>query len=152
MFGTGSAASGVLGPYRLTVLELEPAPKSTTPIPPGSYKATIVLDRVPLLHSGSGIEGVVTLGPLCPVMQAGVPCPDRVSMATLALLDANDVEVDRVSSGMDGYYRLAAAPGQYRLVPQSPPGLPLPIAEPMAIEVVVGAWTTVDVGYDSGIR
>ena len=148
----GSGASGVLGPYRLTLLELEPEPKSTAPIPPGSYEATIVLDRLPPLPSGSGIEGVITLGPLCPVVQTGVPCPDRVYAATLALLDANDIEVARVSSGADGYYRLAAAPGQYTLVPQSPPRLPLPFAGPIAIELVVDAWATVDVAYDSGIR
>jgi hypothetical protein len=150
--GPGGEASAVLGFYRLTVLELEPEPQSTAPTPPGSYEATIVLDRLPPLPSGSGIEGVVTLGPLCPVLRAGVPCPDRVYTATLALLDANGVEVARVTSRTDGYYRLATAPGLYTLVPQSPPGLPLPLAGPIAIEVVVGAWTTADVGYDSGIR
>ena len=151
-FGTGSAASGVLGPYRLTLVQLEPEPRSTPPIPPGSYEATIVLDRLPPLPSGSGIEGVVTLGPLCPVMRAGVACPDRVYAATLVLLDTNDVEVDRLTSGADGYYRMAATPGQYKLVPQSPPGLPLPFAGAITVEIGADEWTTVDVGYESGIR
>lgn len=148
----GSSASGVLGRYRLTVSELSPEPKSTTTIPPGSYEATLAVERLPALPSGSGVEGVVTLGPLCPVAQAGMPCPDRAYMATLALLDGNGVEVDRVTSGTDGYFRLAVAAGRYTLVPQSPPGLPLPFAGPIAIEVTAGTWTTVDVGYDSGIR
>ena len=145
-------ASGVLGPYRLAVLSLEPEPTAATAIPPADYEATIVLDRLPTLPPGSGIEGVITLGPLCPVMQAGVPCPDRVYAATLALLDASGREVDRVTSGADGHYRLMVAPGQYTLVPQSPPGLPLPFADPIAVDVVAGSWTTLDVAYDSGIR
>ena len=145
-------ASGVLGPYRLAVLSLEPEPTAATAIPPADYEATIVLDRLPTLPPGSGIERVITLGPLCPVMQAGVPCPDRVYAATLALLDASGREVDRVTSGADGHYRLMVAPGQYTLVPQSPPGLPLPFADPIAVDVVAGSWTTLDVAYDSGIR
>ena len=152
ILGAGGDGSGVLGQYRLTTLALTPQPRSTTQIPPDSYEVTIVLDRLPPLPSGSGIEGVVTLGPLCPVMREGVPCPDRVYAATLVLLDANDNEVDRVTSGADGYYRLAVAPGQYTLVPQSPSGLPLPTAGPIPIEVLAEAWATVDVGYDSGIR
>ena len=121
-------------------------------IDPASYEVTVVVEPRPPSPAGSGIEGVVTLGPLCPVVQLGVPCPDRVYSATLVLLDAQDVEVGQVTSELDGSYRLAAAPGQYTLVPQSPPGSPLPFAGPIPVTVVADVYTSVDVGYDSGIR
>lgn len=152
VFGAGGDASGVFGAYRVTVQALTPEPKSTVTIPPEGYAATIVVERQSAPPAGSGLEGVVTLGPLCPVQQLGVPCPDRVYSATLVLLDGNDAEVGRVTSGADGWYRLAVPAGAYTLVPQSPDGLPLPFAGPIDVTVLAGQYSVVDVSYDSGIR
>ncbi len=33
----------------------------------------------------SGIEGQVLIGPMCPVLREGTPCPDQPSQATIAL-------------------------------------------------------------------
>ena len=33
----------------------------------------------------SGIEGQVLIGPMCPVVQAGTPCPDKPYQATIVL-------------------------------------------------------------------
>ena len=151
-FSPGGEASGVLGSYRVTVLAVAPEPKSTVPIPSDGYEVTVSVDGLVTTPGGSGLEGVVTLGPLCPVQQLGAPCPDRVYAATLVLLDANEVEVGRVTSGADGWYRLAADPGVYTLAPQSPDGSPLPFAGPIEVTVVDGVYAVVDVAYDSGIR
>jgi hypothetical protein len=61
-------------------------------------------------------------------------------------------EAARVSAGPDGLFNVALAAGDHRVVPLSPPGLPLPFAQPVDARVVADAWTRLDIGYDSGIR
>ena len=100
----------------------------------------------------SGVQGVVSLGPLCPVQRAGLPCPDRPFEATLVLENAQGVEVARGVAGPDGHYRIALPPGRYILVPQPVMGSPLPSAGPLEVAIESHAWTTLDVTYDSGIR
>jgi hypothetical protein len=101
---------------------------------------------------GSGVLGIVTRGPLCPVQQLGVPCPDQPYSATLTVLDSSNVEVARATSGTDGRYAIALAAGSYTMVPLSPPGVPFPFAGPVAFEVQSGRWLTLDISYDTGIR
>lgn len=90
--------------------------------------------------------------PLCPVLREDAPCPDRSFVATLVLRDATGSEVERVSSDLDGSYHIAVAPGAYVLDPQLLDGRQLPHAGPIEVTVATGAWTTLDVAYDSGIR
>ncbi len=100
----------------------------------------------------SGIEGRVTVGPNCPVVRQGVPCPDRPYEAELTILDGSGHEVASVHSDATGSYRLALAPGTYRVVPQPPPGLPLPRGQAVDVTVPPGRFVTLDISYDSGIR
>jgi hypothetical protein len=146
--GSGAA---VLGPYRLTVSDVLPEPTTAGPIAQSDYRATVVLERL-AVPSGSGVRGVVTLGPLCPVVREDQPCPDRPFEATLVLRDGGGNEVGRATSGADGRYEIAAAPGRYTLEPQPVDGRPLPFAGPIAVTIEAGAWATVEVAYDSGIR
>lgn len=76
------------------------------------------------------------------------PCVRRDARAARRL----GSELGRVTSGVDGSYQIAAAPGAYVLDPQPLDGRPLPHAGPIDVAVEAGAWTTVDVAYDSGIR
>ena len=148
----GGAASVALGPYLLTVLDLNPEATTAGAIPQSEYRATIVLERLPALPAASGVQGFVSVGPLCPVLRSDQPCPDLPLEATLVLEDASGNEVARASSGADGLYRIAAPAGSYTLVPQRTEGRPLPFAGPLAVTIGVDGWTTLDIGYDSGIR
>ena len=100
----------------------------------------------------SGIEGTVTIGPMCPVVQEGTECPDQPFEATITVLDEGGDEVTEVTSGEDGRFRVALPPGRYTLVPQSPNAGAPPQAGEQAVEVRDGAYTQVAVQYDSGIR
>lgn len=100
----------------------------------------------------SGIEGTVTIGPMCPVERPDSPCPDQPYAATIVIKDAQDHEVTQALSGEDGRFRVALAPGSYTLVPLSPDGAGLPYASEQQVEVRDGAYTHVEVQYDSGIR
>lgn len=101
---------------------------------------------------GSGIEGSVTIGPMCPVVQEGTPCPDQPYQADVVVRDdAGDV-ITTFRSAEDGTFRVALKAGSYTLDPQSPDGASLPYAAPVDVVVRSGAYTHVDISYDSGIR
>ncbi len=102
--------------------------------------------------TASGVQGRVTLGPLCGPQNALLPCPDRPYVATLLFLDLTGREVARLASGEDGRYAIALAAGSYTLVPLSPSSASLPRAASQRFEVLPGQVTAVDIAYDSGIR
>jgi hypothetical protein len=98
----------------------------------------------------SGLEGLVTVGPQCPVVQ-GESCPDLPYAATLELQQAGILLV-RFQADAQGKFRVAVRPGSYSLEPLSPPGRALPAARPQAVTVLEGQFLQVAVVYDSGIR
>lgn len=98
----------------------------------------------------SGLEGAVLIGPMCPVVQAGTPCPDQPYPATLVVEDANGKAVTRFQSDAQGQFRVNLQPGRYTLVPQSPDGFTHAPAQ--AVSVNANSYTRVTITYDSGIR
>ena len=105
---------------------------------------------VPSLRSG--VRGLVTIGPMCPVLQKGVPCPDLPFSAKIVVEDEAGVAVARVVSEDDGTFQIELGAGSYILVPELPnPGAP-PTASQQAVEVVADVYTEVLIQYDSGIR
>ena len=102
--------------------------------------------------SNSGIEGTVTIGPMCPVVQENTPCPDEAYVATIVIEDLDGDEVARTQSGEDGRYRVGVAPGTYWLLPQWPNEGAPPSAPEQQVEVRAGEYTHADIQYDSGIR
>ena len=100
----------------------------------------------------SGVEGVVTIGPVCPVERIDTPCPDQPYQATIVVKDSNGDEVARTESGEDGRYRVSLAPGTYTLAPQSGSNSGIPHASEQQVEVRADAYTEVDIAFDSGIR
>jgi len=101
----------------------------------------------------SGIEGQVLLGPMCPVVQAGTPCPDEPYQATIAIWNAERTKKVRTfTTAATGRFRVPLAPGDYYIDPQPPDtgGPPTPILQ--TVTVPTGRFVQVTVEYDSGIR
>jgi hypothetical protein len=98
----------------------------------------------------SGIEGQVFIGPMCPVMREGEPCPDQPFQATITILNPNGKEVARVESDAQGHFQVNLEPGTYTLRPE--PGEGIAWADEQSITVSTGQYTQVVVSYDSGIR
>jgi hypothetical protein len=98
----------------------------------------------------SGLEGEVLIGPMCPVVQAGTPCPDQPYEAPILIEDANGKEVTRFQSDAQGQFRVNLQPGTYTLVPESPDGFTH--APEQAVTVSANTYTRVMITYDSGIR
>ena len=105
----------------------------------------------PAPSGDAGVEGRVTIGPMCPVVQLGNECPDAPYAAVLVVEDERGREVARTESSADGSFRVALSPGTYQIVPQ-PAESGLPWAQPVPFTVVAGEWARVDIAYDSGIR
>jgi len=101
-------------------------------------------------EGAQGVEGQVLIGPMCPVMVEGQPCPDQPYQATLAILDTNGRELIRVETDTAGRFKVALEPGSYTMQPQ--PGEGIAFASPFDFSVQEGTFTQVMVLYDSGIR
>ncbi len=98
----------------------------------------------------SGIEGQVLIGPMCPAMQADVPCPDRPFQATITVLDENRHKVADFQSDEQGNFKIGLKPGTYILVPEAPNAMPR--AGEQTVTVIEGQFIRVTITYDSGIR
>ena len=94
----------------------------------------------------SGIDGLVTIGPICPVLREDTPCPDEPFLAT------NGDEVTRVDSDESERFRVNLDPGRYTVVPQSPNPVSLPFASEQEVKVRAGLFAQITIAYDSGIR
>ena len=101
----------------------------------------------------SGIEGQVLIGPMCPVIQQGTPCPDRAYQATIVVWNVDRTKKLRTfETDSEGRFRVPLAPGDYYIDPQPPDtgGPPTPI--PQTVTVRAGRYVEITVQYDSGIR
>ena len=99
---------------------------------------------------GSGIEGQVLIGPMCPVAQAGQECPDQPYQATLTILHRDGVQITQFQTDDQGRFSIPLVPGEYTLHPESPNGIPF--AGDQSFVVETGRFTQLTVHYDSGIR
>jgi hypothetical protein len=97
-----------------------------------------------------GIEGLVTIGPQCPVVQQDGSCPDLPYQAWVRVRRSDGALVARIRSGEDGKFRVGLRPGAYRLDPES--GSPFPFATGENVEVERGVFSEVVIQFDTGIR
>jgi hypothetical protein len=104
--------------------------------------------------SDSGIEGEVSIGPMCPVVRSDQPCPDKPFEASIEIRNQDDQGGHlTVHSGKDGRFRVKLAPGKYKLTSISPnPGAPPHAPPPQSATVESGKYAHVTIMYDSGIR
>ncbi|MGH3472457.1 MAG: hypothetical protein ACRDPG_10500 [Nocardioidaceae bacterium] len=101
----------------------------------------------------SGVRGTTTVGPTCPVEQAGHPCPDRpirvhVSVRTLG----SDLPVAQTSSGRSGRFSVNLPPGRYVLDAVVSGQLPRHQELHRRVAVLPHTFTRVTLTFDSGIR
>ncbi len=99
---------------------------------------------------GSGIEGQVLIGPMCPVVQQGQECPDGPYQASLTVNSPSGVRIVQVKTDGQGHFKVPLVPGNYILHPESPDGVASAGDQTFAVET--GRYTQLTVHYDSGIR
>jgi hypothetical protein len=101
---------------------------------------------------GTGIQGMVQVGPTCPVERINSPCPPHPLAATVVVRDGSGAEITRFRSGADGRFKVDLVAGTYRVVGLNIGSSMLPRPIPTSVTVVPGSYTTLNVEYDSGIR
>lgn len=108
------------------------------------------MDIIPTLESG--VEGIVWIGPTCPVVHVGTECPDEPYETALAVTDIDGEIVATGKSDADGFFRILLPPGSYILVPETPNRNAPPYVDPLLFNVEPGLFTQLEVLYDSGMR
>jgi hypothetical protein len=97
-----------------------------------------------------GIEGTATIGPTCPVQQEppDPDCDDRPFEGRLRIV-RDGHEVKRFQPQADGSFRVAVAPGTYRIQDTADA---YPYCDAGPVTVVARSYARLDVACDSGIR
>ena len=99
----------------------------------------------------SGVRGVVTYGPTCPVEIAGSPCPDRPWSGVVRAVDLNGDPAGETTTGDRGTFQLDLPEGTYDVLAVVEGGGP-PTAKPVRVTVTGGRYASVTLQVDSGIR
>jgi len=105
-------------------------------------------------RAGSGIEGIVLIGPTRPAVRVGDDTPDEVPhAASLQITSVTDGrEVARFESGEDGKFRVALPPGEYLVRQAQAPGQRYPMSVEVHVQVKAGEYSFVTLHLDSGLR
>lgn len=102
------------------------------------------------------LEGRVTIGPLQPVEQVGVPTPtvppEVYAARSIDIFQADGTTlVTNVKINSDGTYHVALAPGTY-VVDIAPTGIDRSKDLPKTIVIESGQTVRLDIDIDTGIR
>ena len=101
----------------------------------------------------SGIEGQAVISPIHPGPQReDSPGSAPFKTALIVWSAADDREVKRFETGSDGRFRVALAPGTYRVGPPHQSGRFLPRGSEETVTVVPGQFVRVTINFDSGMR
>jgi hypothetical protein len=104
------------------------------------------------IAEGQGIQGIVLLGPNCPVMQEGVPCPDTPFQTELVVTSADGTrDIKHFFSNADGEFEVSLPVGTYGIRSVDVGGLPYCSTNEPVI-VLQGEMTETTVFCDTGIR
>lgn len=96
------------------------------------------------------VEGTVTIGPMCPVVQENVPCPDQPFQGTFSVFAADGGKVTEFQTDEQGKFRVELPSGDYVLHLESPK--PMRTAKDIPFKVDENKFTLLDITLDSGIR
>ena len=107
-----------------------------------------------LTVSGSGIMGIVMIGPITPVESQGQTNEKPFAEATIIVWNAEtNQEITRFNVNSDGTFKHDLSPGKYVLEPiNSNNQGGLPYADHVDVMVSDGHYTDVTIVFDSGIR
>ncbi len=98
--------------------------------------------------TGSGIAGLVLVGPECRQPTEASPCL-AAYVARIVIADNDGRRLSEATSGPDGRFVVMLPPGEYVLQPV-PGGDPWPRAEARSVTVVEGELSEVEIDYERG--
>lgn len=112
----------------------------------------LINPRISTPVPSSGIEGTVTLGPVCPgpVSVGDLNCHDKPYQSKISVIDSSGQLVTRFDTDEQGNFKISLLPGTYTLQPDQ--GEPFPVASDLSVVVIENQYTPVSIQYDTGIR
>lgn len=141
--GTSGTASVTPGSHSSTTARTGSVPSTTTVAP-----TTSTTRAVPA--GSTGVRGVVTAGPTCPVQREGdTSCNDKPVPAHLVLQRGDGSTAASGDAGSDGQFFIASSAGSYTLTATSPNAMR---CSSQPVTVTSGHVTDVHVSCDTGIR
>ncbi|HMC71479.1 MAG TPA: carboxypeptidase-like regulatory domain-containing protein [Mycobacteriales bacterium] len=99
---------------------------------------------------GTGVEGLVTAAPTCPVQRPGQSCPPAPVAGTVQAVDATGQLVASAATDGNGAYSLHVPGGSYTLHVNHDGQYPR--CPDVPVTVSDGSMTKADIDCDTGIR
>ena len=100
---------------------------------------------------GTGVEGIVSVGPQCPVETPDSPCPDLPFVGDVQAT-ASDGTVTTVTTDAQGRFTMDLVPGSYTLVAVTGGGGGPPTPIPQTVVVEQGSYAQITLEVDTGVR
>lgn len=98
----------------------------------------------------SGLEGLVTRGPIQPVCVVDVPCDEP--FAALFHVTQAGHEVASFRSNGQGQFSITLPLGDYVITPDASAPIIFPTRQAKSVRVEPNGMTRVELGFDTGIR
>jgi hypothetical protein len=98
----------------------------------------------------SGIEGLVTRGPIQPVCVVNVPCDEP--FAALFHVTQGSRELATFRSDAQGQFSIELPPGDYTITPDSTAPILFPTQQAKTVRVEPNSKVRVELDFDTGIR
>jgi hypothetical protein len=109
------------------------------------------INNKPIEILNSGIEGIITIGPITPVQKVG-EINYKPYKTTVIVKSENGLnQITEFSSGDDGSFKVYLKPGSYVIESQKTSS-PFPILKPVNVEVKENQFSKVNISFDTGIR
>ena len=109
-----------------------------------------------VLAEGGTLAGLVSIGPICPVEQAGVPCPvppEVYAGVHVVVREEGDGDLAaRVGLDGEGRYAVGLRAGRYQVTLDHELGIDRGFSPTHAVEIRPGQTTELDFEIDTGIR
>lgn len=121
--------------------------------PAANATSTTSGGRGNILPYNSGVRGVVSLGPTCPVerIPPDPQCADKGYATTIIVhRDRTGAAFARATSDASGAFQISLPPSSYTLTAGS--GTMLPRCNPVDVTVGASGYVTADISCDTGIR
>ncbi len=139
----------------ITLTEVSPSPEAGIKIKDSDYlfRFEITKHAANIPTSGSGVRGMVSLSPTCPVerMPPDPACAPKPYATAIIVYRAGSKSPFIIgNSDANGVFELALPPGSYTLIAKG--GTTLPRCSDTSVSVSENAYATADISCDTGIR
>ncbi|MCU0634898.1 MAG: hypothetical protein MUE41_08500 [Gemmatimonadaceae bacterium] len=118
---------------------------------PALVALTACADAITFGEPSTTLVATVVRGPVVPVCRVDEVCEDAPFVSGFDI-ERGGVRVATVRSDTAGRFRVALAPGEYRVVPQPDAPIIFPRSQVKLVRVTTDSVTRVRLQFDTGIR